>query len=324
MSEMRWDPIRQEWLITATHRMERTFFPPKEYCPLCPTKKGAYATEIPLEDFEIAVFENRFPSFQTPPPETGIKATPFNPIKPAQGVCEVVVYTSDHNQSMSGLSKEQITSLVRVWRDRYEDLGKKKEISYILIFENRGEEVGVTLHHPHGQIYAFPYIPPVPAREIASAHEYKKDTERCLFCDILEYEESDGARILTSNAAFTAFVPFAARYSYEVHVYSRKHRPSLSHLTGEEEELLAEILQKVVRCYDNLFDQDFPYIMVIHQAPVKDDSGLCHLHFEFYPPLRNKGKLKYLAGCEQGAGTFINDSVPEKKVLQLRDKLPKD
>ena len=186
------------------------------------------------------------------------------------------------------------------------------------------DRVGVTLHHPHGQIYAFPYLPPVPARELGSAREYHEKNGRCLFCDILKTEEDNGSRIVASNESFTAFVPFYARYPFEVHIYSRRHCSSLSDLTVAEDQYLADILQKVVRGYDALFEAPFPYLMILHQDPVKGERGLNHLHFEFLPPLRDKGKLKFLAGCEQGAGTFINDSIPEEKALQLRHKIPKD
>ena len=318
MSEMRWDPVKREWVITATHRMDRTFLPPKEYCPLCPTKEGGYETEIPAEEFQIVVFENRFPSLKTPPPEKETEGYPIYPVEDSKGACEVIVYTDKHQGSITGLSKEHMVNLVRVWCDRYEELGKREDIEYILIFENRGEEVGVTLHHPHGQIYAFSYIPNVPLKELESAEEYLKENKSCLFCDLLKTEEDSGSRIVAANDGFTAFVPFYARYPYEIHIYSRRHRASLAHLSNEEEEQLAVILQQVVAVYDNLFEQVFPYIMVIHQDKLKDAKGLGHLHFEFYPPLRNKGKLKYIAGCEQGAGTFINDSLPEEKAAELR------
>ncbi|NLI70716.1 MAG: galactose-1-phosphate uridylyltransferase [Firmicutes bacterium] len=325
MSELRWNPICREWTVTATHRMDRTLLPPREYCPLCPTKKGGFTTEIPRENFEIVVFENRFPSFKIPPPKIEAESIDLHPVKESRGVCEVVVYSPEHHGSMATLSHEQIVNLIRVWRDRYEELGRKKEIEYVLIFENKGEEVGVTLHHPHGQIYAFPYLPPIPERELSSARDYRKKNDgKCLFCDVLRIEESEGSRVVASNKDFTAFLPFYARYPFEVHIYSRHHRSSLSDLTAEEDQNLASILQKVVRGYDALFETSFPYLMILHQDPVKGKRGLNHLHFEFLPPVRDMGKLKFLAGCEQGAGTFINDSIPEEKAMQLRRKIPQN
>ncbi|HOB87179.1 MAG TPA: galactose-1-phosphate uridylyltransferase [Bacillota bacterium] len=318
MSELRWDPLRREWIITATHRMERTFLPPRDYCPLCPTEPGGFATEIPRPDFEIAVFENRFPSLHRQPPAPGVQERPLNPVLPAEGICEVVVYSADHEGDLGTLPPERVEMLIRVWRDRYRELGRRENIRYVLIFENRGAEVGVTLHHPHGQIYAFPFIPPVPARELQSAREHRAQTGRCLYCDLLAAELEEGRRLVSVNEAFAAFVPFTARYPYEVHLYARRHLVSLEELSPREISLLAGMLQRLVRSYDRLFDLPFPYIMVLHQEPTGLREGLGHLHFEFLPPLRDRGKLKFLAGCEQGAGTFINDSMPEEKAILLR------
>ncbi len=324
MSEMRWDPVRQEWVIMSKYRMDRTFLPPKEYCPLCPTQNSNIPTEISRNDFEIVVFENRFPSFSMSPASPAVEGTPIYQVEPGVGNCEVVVYTPEHQGSLATLSKEKVINLIRVWGDRYEHLGEKEEIKYILIFENRGEEVGVTLHHPHGQIYAFPYIPPIPSQELSSAQEYRDKNNSCLFCDMLKTEENDGSRVVTSNNSFIAFVPFYARYPFEVHIYSREHKVSINSFSNTEITDLAHILQKTVKAYDALFNQTFPYIMVIHQDPPGSLLRLGHLHFEFYTPLRDKGKLKYLAGCEQGGGSFINDSLPEEKAKQLREVLAGD
>ena len=321
MSELRWNRQRREWVVTATHRMDRIFLPPRDYCPLCPTADGGFETEIPRADFDIVVFENRFPSFHLNPPAPAVEGSDLYPVLPARGVCEVVVYTPRHQGSLADLSADRIKLLVRVWRDRYLSLVERKEIEYVLIFENRGAEVGVTLHHPHGQIYAFPYIPPVPAQELQAAAEYQENSGGCMFCAIVEEEMRDGRRVIIRNKSFIAFIPFAARYPYEVHLFSIQHRISLAELSDIELDDLAFILQDLVRCYDSLFKKPFPYIMVLHQEPAKDSQGLGHLHFEFYPPLRDSDKLKYLAGCEQGAGTVINDSLPEEKAVELRKHL---
>lgn len=318
MSELRWNRQLGEWVVTATHRMDRTFLPPSDYCPLCPTAPGGFETEIPRSDFEIAVFENRFPSFHLTPPSPAIHGTELFKVAPAGGICEVIVYTPRHRGSLADLTPGQMDLLINVWRDRYISLVEKPGIEYVLIFENRGAEVGVTLHHPHGQIYAFPYIPPVPARELQLAHEYLNKNNVCLFCAIKDEEIKTGCRIIMQNDSFLAFVPFAARYPYEVHIYSLEHRTSLAELSGKEISDLSHILRKMVQCYDSLFQKSFPYIMVLHQEPAKNGRGLGHLHFEFYPPLRDAEKLKFLAGCEQGAGTFINDSLPEEKAAEIR------
>ena len=269
MSELRWDLVRGEWVITAAHRMGRVLLPPKDFCPLCPTKPGDFETEIPRPDFEIVVFENLHPSLQTRPSEPAVAPTALHSVEPARGVCEVVVYTPDHEGSMATLPLARVKQLVRVWRDRYLDLASREEIEYILIFENRGAQVGVTLHHPHGQIYAFPYLPPVPAQELRAACDYRGNAGRCLFCDLMTEEETDGRRVVLENEHYIAFIPFAARYPYEVHLYSRRHCPSLSGLTETEMDNLAAMLQALVAGYDRLFDAPFPYIMVLHQEPVR-------------------------------------------------------
>ena len=319
MSELRWNPMMEEWVITATHRQDRTFLPPADFCPLCPTKKGKFPTEVPAESFEIAVFENKFPSLQRNAPVPAVKPTKLSPVKPAKGICEVVVFTSKHAATLAGQPLDEIYKLVKVWKDRYEELGRKDFVKYVFIFENKGEANGVTLHHPHGQIYAFPYIPPKIERELAAAKKYKRKTGRCLFCGILKQEKKDGRRIVCENKEMTAFIPFYARYPYEVHIMSKKHRASLEEFTERDLQGFAELLKTLLLKFDGLFGISFPYIMVMHQAPTdgkKHDSF--HWHMEFYPPLRTAKKLKYLAGCEAGAGSFINDTLAEEKAAELR------
>ena len=324
MSELRWNPMMEEWVITATHRQDRTFLPPADFCPLCPTKKGKFPTEIPSGSYEIAVFENKFPSLQRNAPLPAVKPTKLSPVKPARGICEVVVFTSKHAAALAGQPVDEIYKLVKVWKDRYEDLGRRDFVKYVFIFENKGEANGVTLHHPHGQIYAFPYIPPKIEKELSAAKKHKRKTGRCLFCDILKQEKKDAKRIVCENKEMTAFIPFYARYPYEVHIMSKKHRASLAEFTENDLQGFAEILKTLLLKYDGLFGISFPYIMVMHQAPTDGKKHTSfHWHMEFYPPLRTAKKLKYLAGCEAGAGSFINDTLAEEKAAELRNVKPK-
>lgn len=320
MSERRWHPILEQWVITATHRQDRTFLPPKDYCPLCPTKEGAFPTEIPSSSYDIAVFENRFPSLSSNAPEPAIAATALCDVKDASGVCEVILYTPNHTTSLANLETSQIEKLIQVWQDRYNELGSRQEIDYVFIFENKGESIGVTIPHPHGQIYAFNYLPPIIEKELQSQKKHFEATKRCLHCDLIKEEQMTGDRLITSNNNFIAFVPFYARFPYEVHVYSKEHLSSLGEFTSTHINDLAQILKTVLTKFDNLWQMSLPYIMVMHQEPTdnKDHPG-CHFHIEFYPPNRTKEKLKYLAGCESGAGTFINDTLPEETAKQLRD-----
>lgn len=318
MSELRWNPQLQQWVIVATHRQDRTYKPPAKFCPLCPTKPGAFPTEIPKDDYEIVVFENKFPSLKTPPPKMSVASSKLYPVAPAQGICEVICYSPDHNLTLGDASVEHIHNLIQVWTDRYQELGAKPGIEYVFIFENRGEAVGVTLHHPHGQIYAFGFIPPILEKELASAKQYKDKTGDCLYCDMLKQEADDGVRIVCENQCFTAFVPFYARYPYEVHILSKRHVGALTDFTEQEQLDLASILQQLISLYDNLFDFTLPYLMVLHQAPTKKAYPEYHFHFEFYPFNRTESKLKYLAGVESGAGTFITDMSPEEQARRLR------
>jgi UDPglucose--hexose-1-phosphate uridylyltransferase len=319
MSELRWHPFLEEWVIVATHRQERTFLPPKDYCPLCPTKPGGFPTEVPKDHYDIVVFENKFPSLQRIPPEPAVESTPFSPVKPAQGGCEVVLYSQEHSSTLATMPVARIENLIRVWQDRYEELGAAEEIEYVLIFENKGEAVGVTLHHPHGQIYAFPYIPPKIEQELRASERHYAQQKKCLFCGILAEERKDGRRIVFEGERFIAFLPFFARYPYEVYLAPKKHLSCLAEFTPEDRKDLALVLKGLLLKYDGLFNFSFPYLMVIHQAPT--DGGEYphyHLHFEFYPPHRTEKKLKYLAGCEAGAGSYINDTMAEEKAAELR------
>lgn len=187
----------------------------------------------------------------------------------------------------------------------------------------REEEVGVTLHHPHGQIYAYPFIPPVIEQELNSSKEYLEKEGECLFCKTLKEEKKDGRRIILSNDSFTALVPFSASYTYEVHIYANKHLPSFNDFSEKEEIDLAAILKTILMKFDNLFGFTLPYIMAIHQQSTNGTGKeYSHFHIEFYPPYRTKDKLKYLAGSEIGMGAFINNSLPEEKAQELRNTPP--
>src|SRR5215210_2468469 len=320
MSELRWHPLLGEWVATATHRQDRTFLPPADFCPLCPTKPGGFPTEIPEADYDIVVFENRFPSLSPNPPEPAIEGDDFYPVRPSFGECEVVVYTPNHSSTLAREPVEQIYKLVQVWTDRFRDLSALEFVKYVFIFENKGEAIGVTLHHPHGQIYAYPFIPPRIMRELEQSRAHSEEHGGCLHCDVLTQEHADGRRVLHKGEHFTAFVPFYARYPYEVHVYARRCVPSLTELTGAEKEDLARTLKRLLTGYDALFGFSLPYVMAMHQAPTDsgDYGSLAHFHVYFYTATRTAEKLKYLAGSEQGAGAFIGDALPETTAGWLR------
>jgi UDPglucose--hexose-1-phosphate uridylyltransferase len=319
MSELRWNPLLGEWLATATDRQERTFLPPPDYCPLCPTKPGGFATEVPESSYDIVAFENRFPSLRPDPPLPAIVGSELYPVRPAKGVCEVILYSPNHDSTLAREPVGQIDKLVRVWTDRFVDLEKLDYVDYVFIFENKGEVIGVTLHHPHGQIYAYPFIPPHIAKELYQSRIHHETTGRCLICDIIAEELRDGRRIVTQNESFVAFVPFFARFPYEVHICPLRHQQALPDFDRAQQKDLAAIFKTVLVAYDKLFDLSFPYMMVMHQRPTDGRVyDYYHFHIEFYPPLRAKARLKYLAGSETGAGMFINDTLAEEKAAELR------
>jgi len=320
MSELRYNPLLGEWLATATHRQDRTFLPPADFCPLDPTKPGKFPTEVPEPDYDIVTFENRFPSLKRNPEPPAIESDGIYKVEPSLGICEVVLYSPNHNTTLAAEPVERIHKLVRVWRDRFESLEQHSFVKYVFIFENKGEAVGVTLHHPHGQIYAYPFVPPVVAKELVQTEKYFGENHTCLLCDVLEKELEFEKRIVALNDSFAAYIPFFARYPFEVHISPRRHLQAFTDFSKQEERGLAEIMKQVLAAFDRLFDRSFPYIMAIHQRP-SDGGSYDHYHFhiEFYPPMRTAEKLKYLAGSEAGAGMFINDTLPETTAERLRD-----
>jgi UDPglucose--hexose-1-phosphate uridylyltransferase len=319
---MRWDPTLEEWVAYATHRQDRTFLPPAEYCPLDPTEPGGFPTEVPRPSYDIVIFENKFPSFTPDAPEPEEPGSALTPTAPGRGVAEVVLYSEDHDATLAGMSERRIRNLIEVWIDRYEELGSLEYVDYVFIFENKGEAIGVTLHHPHGQIYAYPFIPPRPRKELGAAAAYRARSEnRCMHCDLLSWEHEDGRRVVTKGEHFTTFVPFYAHFPYEAHLYARRCAPSIANLSGEERWDLARVLKRLLVGYDRLFGFSLPYMMVMHQAPTdgEDHEGVAHFHIEFYPPNRTADKLKYLAGSETGAGAYIVDALPEETARALRE-----
>jgi UDPglucose--hexose-1-phosphate uridylyltransferase len=320
MTERRYDPISGEWRMFAGQRQDRTFLPADEFCPLCPTRPGHPPTEIPLAAFDVVVFENRFPALVAHPPDPALVGTDLYPVAPSAGANEVIVYSDDHHCGLAQMEAPRIARIVEVWADRYGALGARPEVAYVFIFENRGVAVGVTLHHPHGQIYAYPEIPPRARRELDMALAHIAAHGTCVYCDVVARERADAVRIVAQNRSFVAFVPFAARFPYEIHVASLRHAASLLDLTDPERLALAELLHDVLRGYDGLFGFPLPYVMSMHQAPTDDGEHqhVSHFHIEFTPLHRTAEKLKYLAGSELGMGAFINDTAPEDTAARLR------
>ncbi|HEU4787846.1 MAG TPA: galactose-1-phosphate uridylyltransferase [Gemmatimonadaceae bacterium] len=315
-AHLRWHPLRGEWVAYAGHRQNRTFLPPAEYNPLAVTTDPAHPTELPAGPYDAAVFENLFPTLtmaaHDPPSE-------IVPTRPGLGACEVVVFTQDGSATLGSLPLRHVELLFEVWADRYQELGAREDIQYVYPFENRGVEVGVTLHHPHGQIYAYPFVPPIPATELRQQREYFDAHGRGLLEDLFEREIEDGRRIISRSETALALVPVCARYSYEVWVAPRRAAASVADLTPAERGGMARALKTVLMKYDALWQRPFPYILVFHQAPTDGrPHPEAHVHIEIYPAYRMPGRLKYLAGSEIGAGVFTADTLPEDKAAELQ------
>jgi UDPglucose--hexose-1-phosphate uridylyltransferase len=314
-SEIRYDPILDEWVAIAAHRQSRTYLPPSDECPLCPSTPTR-STEIPAYDYDVAVFENRFPSFShrrgaiDPPHLPGLTDT-----RPGYGRCEVVCFTSDHNASFASLTPSRVRLVVEAWADRTAELNTLPDVEQVFCFENRGEAIGVTLSHPHGQIYAYPFVTPRTSRMIESA---RRHTSGNLFADVLAAERAVAERVVASNEHWTAFVPTWARWPYEIHVYPHRHVPDIPALSNEERDAFGPVYLEVLRRLDGLFGIRMPYIAGWHQAPVRVDRDLSYLHLQVFSIQRAPGKLKYLAGSESGMGVFVNDVRPEQAAEQLR------
>jgi UDPglucose--hexose-1-phosphate uridylyltransferase len=313
---LRWHPLRCEWITYAAYRQDRTFLPPPEYNPLAVTTDPEHPTEVPQGDWDVAVFDNRFPSLTLAAKEASELIVPT---APGCGKCEVVVFTQDAGSSLGALPLEHLDLVLQVWADRTKNLGSIPGIEYVLPFENRGAEVGVTLHHPHGQIYAYPVLPPVPARMHQAAAAHYQSHQSGILQDLIAHELNAAERILYHGEYAVAFVPVCARYPYEVWVAPIAPVESFVHLNEPQRQDLARALKTVLLKYDGLWQRPFPYLMAWYQAPSDGRAHPeSHLHAEFYPPYRTRDKLKYLAGTELAAGLFAMDTLPEDKAHELQ------
>ncbi len=313
--DLRRDPLLDEWVSVAAQRLDRTFLPSASDCPLCPSR-GDRLSEVP-GDYAVAVFDNRFPSFTGPVVDdgrTGILAR-----HPAWGRCEVVCFSSEHEGSFADLTTERARLVVDAWADRTAALSADPAVEQVFVFENRGEAIGVTLHHPHGQIYGYPYVTPRTARQLEVAAQHRAATGRDLYDDVVAAELADGSRVVLESTHWVAFVPFAARWPVEVHLYPRRRVPDLTGLTDEERDDLAVVYLDLLRRGDAFYGVPLPYIAAWHQAPVRLDRDLGALHLELYSVLRDVGRLKYLAGSESAMGGWVNDREPEAVAARLRE-----
>jgi len=318
MYELRWNPVLKWWVMVSTERQNRPLAPKDDYCPFCPG-----SGKVP-DGYGVLSYDNDWPILNPDPPEVApLDSSIFKNAK-SYGKCEVILYSSEHNSSLGGLSMENIEELIDLWVDRYIELGNKDFIKYVFIFENRGEEVGVTITHPHGQIYGFPFIPKKIEVELSSCKEYFEKEKKNLYLEILKEELKQKSRIVDENEFFVTFVPYFADYPYQVFIVPKERRLSLDEFSRKEKILLAESLRRIVNAYDNLFDREFPYMMCFHQKPTDGkDYSYYQFHIEFYPPLRNEKTQKFNASSETGSWTHGNPTSPEEKADELRKTVKK-
>ncbi|MDP5183190.1 galactose-1-phosphate uridylyltransferase [Blastococcus sp. BMG 814] len=318
-SQLRFDPLLGEWVVVAAHRQTRTFLPPADQCPLCPSRPGR-PTEVPESDYQVVVLENRFASLATDVDRGVPTAAPGNPLaerRPGLGRCEVVCFTSEHDRDFAQLDRDRVRLVVDVWAERTAELSALEGVEHVFCFENHGEEIGVTLDHPHGQVYAYPFVPPRVERVLASARRHRAATGRGLFADVLAAERS-GPRVVAADEHWTAFVPAAARWPYEVQLFPTRQVPDLPALDDAERDALAEVYLDLLGRFAHRFDTPMPYIASWNQAPVHEGREEWWLHLQLFSLRRAPGKLKYLAGSESGMGAFITDTDPEDVAEQLR------
>jgi UDPglucose--hexose-1-phosphate uridylyltransferase len=314
---LRWHPLRGEWVAYASYRQGRTFLPPPEYNPLAQTSDPENPTELPQGNYDVAVFDNRFPSLS---PWAHDAPEQIVDTMPGLGQCEVVVFTKDAHSSLAQLPLDHLELLMEVWGDRTTTLARDPRINYVLPFENKGVEVGVTLHHPHGKIYAYPFVPPVPQRMNALDLTHYRRQGESLLQGLVAVEIAAEERVIYQGEHALAWVPAWARYPYEVWVAPIRAVAGFHELSDPVRRDLARALKTTLLKYDGLWHRPFPYLMAWYQAPVDGNPHPeSHLHAQFFPPYRSSDRLKYLAGTELAAGMFANDALPEQKARELKD-----
>lgn len=313
MAEIRRHPLTKDWVMIASHRQDRPQMP-EDYCPFCPG-----SGQVP-EHYDVFKYDNDFPALSLAPPKPNDVATDFFEVAPAYGKCEVILYSPEHTITLPELSTEHITKLVDLWAERFEAIKQHEKIKFVFIFENRGEVVGVTMPHPHGQIYGYPFIPKKIELKLESSKEYFEEKHKCIFCDMLAEELKFEERIIFKNEHFTVFLPFFTEYPYGIYIYSNAHKQNISDFNTAERIALADTLRQATGTLDSLFGYHFPYMMCMNNAPVNsgDVRDYYHFHIEFFTPMRSTDKVKFNASSETGAWAHCNPRRPEETAEELR------
>jgi len=324
-NEIRFDPLLKEWVIVATNVAKRPLIlnttkdnKKSEFCPFCPDAPEGTGNWI------VKWVPNRFPSLRSDLGHSFNEETiehNFFRVRPGKGRCEVILYSQNHNSSFADLSIDHIVELIKLWINRFNStINEDQELKYTYIFENRGTAIGVSLSHPHGQLYSFPFIPQKIQRIIDSAKEFFENNNECIFCRIIKLEKQETSRIVEENDNFIAFIPYYAKWPFEIHIYPKKHYSSISNILETEFKSFATILKKVVLRLDGLYGFVMPYVMAHMNPPIHSGNmDFYHYHIEIYPPYRDKDKLKFLAGVELGTNVIINPANPADSAKKLRN-----
>lgn len=312
MAELRWHPFIKDWIMIASHRQNRPQMP-KDWCPFCPDSGN-------VPNYEVMKYDNDFPALSKNPPAPDSVNNDFFKTSDSYGRCEVILYSPEHTVTLPELPEDHVVKLVDLWTARFKELSKDEKIKYIFIFENRGEVVGVTMPHPHGQIYGYPFVPKKIELELEASAEHFNAHGECLMCRLLKEEQSFGQRVIFENADFSVVLPFFVEYPYGVYIISKNHKQNLTQMDAKEKKNLAKAIRETAGMLDSLFDTTFPYMMCMHQNPVnsEDTSSYYHFHIEFFPPMRSKGKQKFNASSETGVWAHCNPTAPEEKAEELR------
>ncbi len=315
----------KDWVMVASNRQARPNMP-KDWCPFCPGP----GKKVP-EQYDVFEYDNDFPALTQNPPEPDDVANDFFKVKPSHGKCEVILFSPDHYGKLMDLSDEHMRKVVDLWVERFNALKADPKIKYVFIFENRGRLVGVTMPHPHGQIYGYSVLPKKIELELDSAKEHFEENDgECLFCRMNQEETNAGLRIIHENEDFVAYIPFFADYAYGVYIVSKAHKATIADMNDREKTNLGVILRDITGMYENLFDlnEPFPYMMCMHNAPVNNEDpkydGLekfYHFHIELYPPLRSADKQQFMASSETGVWAHCNPTAPEDKAEEMRQAL---
>ncbi|MDO4687021.1 MAG: galactose-1-phosphate uridylyltransferase [Corynebacterium sp.] len=322
-SEMRRDPLTGDWVVMAAHRMNRTFMPPANENPLAPTKPGELPTEIPADDYDVVVFENRFPSLTMHmeiPDDFATTVDGFVERAPALARCEVVCFTADPDSNFRDLSPQRVRTVIEAWVDRTRELSKLPGIKLVFPFENRGPEIGVTLQHPHGQIYSYPFLPPRAQAIVDRAKAYNAETGRDLFEDVIAAEQR-GERVILDTEHWIAYVPAAAKWPMEFIMTTKRKVADFTELNEAEKQELAENYLKLLQWVDKFFEgiEKTPYIAAWNQAPIGEDREFSRFHLHVFSLMRSPGRMKFLAGTESAMGAWNNDTTPELIAARFKE-----